>query len=177
MAEDPLNNDAGSEGGLSSAVATSVSDLMGMELNKLAGQYIKGVDINVNLETDQQYAANSTSSQETSKLNIGLSKQFLNDRLTVSVGSNIDVYGQNAGNQNLSEIVGDVNIEYKLTPQGQLLVRVFRNDQYQGLITGEVIETGIGLIFMREYNHFRQLFKNPRHNNTVISEPVNNETP
>lgn len=178
LAEDPLNNSSGgSEGGLSSAAASSVSDLLGMELNRLANNYIKGVDINVSMETDQQYAANSTSSEETSKLNVGVSKAFLNDRLTVSVGSNIDVYGQEAGSQNVSEIVGDVNIEYKLTPQGQLLVRVFRNEQYQGIITGEIIETGIGLIFMREYNRWSQLLKAPKHNNTTVSEPIQNETP
>lgn len=59
----------------------------------------------------------SGSRQESTVLNIGASKTLFNDRLTVSVGSNIGVLGNAPSNG--AQLIGDVLIEYKLSRDGR----------------------------------------------------------
>src|SRR5436309_9985231 len=48
-------------------------------------------------------------------LNIALSKTFLNDKLTVSVGENFGIEGQDAAARDNASFIPDVTIAYKLT--------------------------------------------------------------
>jgi hypothetical protein len=64
----------------------SVSQLLTDQLNNLASDLVKGVDLNIGL--------NSTADQTTgarTDLNVGLSKAFLNNRLKISVGKNFEL--------------------------------------------------------------------------------------
>lgn len=168
LPEDPLKpSDGGGGGGVAAAVSSSVSELLSQQLNTLAGKYLKDVQVNFNLENYQDYSTGDA--QNKTKLQVDVSKQFLNDRLTVKVGSDVELEGE-SGQQtkaegtkaNASEIVSDVSVEYMLTKDGRLRIMVFRNNEYAGLIEGQVIETGMGLIFVRDFNNFKNLFKKPK---------------
>ena len=62
-------------------------------LNGLASNLIEGVDLNFDVESKDDYSTGSQ--QETTNLKVGASKNLFNDRLSVSVGSNVMLQGEN----------------------------------------------------------------------------------
>ena len=145
-------------GGLSSTARSSVSKLLTQQLNRLS-QNLEGVDLTFDVQSYEMGDAGG-SSQARTDLEIGLSKSFFNDRVNVKVGSNIALEGPQASEQEtMTDYVGDVQVQYKLTPDGRLLLEFFRSNVYEEMIEAELVETGLGLIFRRDYDKLREIFK------------------
>jgi hypothetical protein len=136
-------------------IRNSVSSLLSDQLNRLAGSLISGVDLNFGLTSGEDYSSGTATNR--TDLNIGLSKRFLNDRLTVSVGNNFNLEGNQPG-QKASNIAGDVSIAYKLSKDGRYTLRAYRRDEFI-VIQGQIIETGVGFTLTVDYNRFREIFR------------------
>jgi hypothetical protein len=134
----------------------SVSKLLTEQLNKLAGDLIEGVDLNFDVISSEDYTSGER--RDRTDLNVGLSKQLLNDRLSVSVGSNFELEGPQTSNQKANNIAGNVALDYHVSSDGRYLLRAYRKNDYEGIIDGYVIETGVSFIISVDYNRFRQIF-------------------
>ncbi|MCR8559759.1 translocation/assembly module TamB domain-containing protein [Mucilaginibacter sp. BJC16-A38] len=154
IGDNPFQSQGGNAG-IGGAIRNSVSSLLSDQLNKLAGNLIGGVQLSFDLTSGQDYSTGTE--QNRTDLNVGLSKQFLNDRLTVTVGNNFNLEGQNQPGQKSTDIAGNVSVNYKITKDGRYMVRVYRKDEFI-VVEGEVIETGIGFTLTYEYNRFKELF-------------------
>ena len=135
----------------------SVSQFLSSALNEIAGNLLKGVDIDLNLNSYRDYA-NGGNNQRTD-LNVALSKTFLDDKLTVSIGKNFGVQGQNAADKQNNSFIPDVTIGYKLTKDGKYLLRAYRKNQFEVVIDGYVVETGVGFVATIDYEKFNELFR------------------
>lgn len=158
--EDPFVSAAGSSN--EALVRQSVSRLLTDQLNRLAGSLIKGVDLNVGVNSDEDYSTGTA--QNRTDLTVAVSKSLLNDRLRVSVGSNFLVEGTAAANEQSSNIAGDVSLDYQLTKDGRYRLRAYRVNKYEGVVEGQVIETGLTFAFTLEYDQFRELFNKKKKN-------------
>jgi hypothetical protein len=72
---------------------------------------------------------------------------------------------QNTGNnsQQVSTIVGDINIEYLLTKNGRLRIKAFNRTNTIDLLTNNAPYTqGLGISFQRDFNNFGNLFKSSK---------------
>ncbi|MEO8884852.1 MAG: translocation/assembly module TamB domain-containing protein [Mucilaginibacter sp.] len=155
IGDNPLQSLGGSTG-VNGLVRNSVSSLLSDQLNKLAGDAIAGVQLNFDLTSGADYSTGVQ--QNRTDLNVGLSKQFLNDRLTVTVGNNFNLEGQNQPGQKATDIAGNLSVNYKLTQDGRYLLRAYRRDEFI-VIQGQVVETGLAFSLTYEYNRFKELFK------------------
>lgn len=153
IGDNPLQSQGGSTG-VEGAVRNSVSGLLTDQLNNLAGNLITGVDIDFGVSSGMDYS--SGTAQNRTDLNVGLSKRFLNDRLTVSVGNNFNLEGNQQG-QKASNIAGNVAVNYKLSRDGRYQLRAYRRDEYV-VIQGQIIETGLGFTLTMDYNRFSEIF-------------------
>ncbi len=144
----------------------SASKLLSDQLNQLAGSLIKGVDVTFDMNADQDYSSGSATNQ--TDLNVKVSKSLFDDRIRVTVGSDFQLQETNPG-QNATNIAGDVSVDYKLSKDGRYMIRVYRNDQYQTVVQGQVVETGVSFILTFDYNVFRELFQNKKE--PVIAPP------
>jgi hypothetical protein len=154
---------AGSEGGGFSAgsfARQSVSKLLTEQLNNLAADLVGGVDINFDVASTDDYTTGNRRNR--TDLNVGISKQLLNDRLTVTVGSNFMLEGPQPSNQGSNNIAGNVSVNYQLTRDGRYMVRFYRKNEYEGMVDGYVVETGLGFRMSVDYNRFRQIFQQRR---------------
>ena len=133
----------------------SASKLISQQLNNLAGNLIKGVDLNFDLESNEDYSTGAA--QQTTNLKVGASKSLFNDRLSVSVGSNVMLEGESQTNP--SSLVGDVSVEYKLTRDGRYRVRVYQRQDNTTVIEGQVVETGVSFALIMDYDEFREIFQ------------------
>lgn len=167
VGENPFQSSAGG-GGAGAAVRESASRILTDQLNQLAGNLIQGVDINFNLTSQTDYSTGQAANL--TQLNVGVSKRLMNDRLKVNVGSNFELEGPQNSNRSASNIAGDVSADYLLTKDGRYLIRVYRRNQYRGVIEGQVVETGTSFMLTFDYNKLKELFerkktkKNNKHN-------------
>ena len=141
----------------SSYARQSVSKLMTEQLNKLAAGLIDGVDLTFDVASTDDYTTGEQQSR--TELNIGVSKRLLNERLTVSVGSNFELEGPKNTKQKASNVFGDLNINYALSRDGRYMIRFYRKNRYEGVVDGYIIETGISFIITVDYNRFSQLLR------------------
>ena len=153
ISENPLDAQGGSD--VSASARRSVSKLLTEQLNRLSDN-VKGVQLTVDLKSYEDYSSGQAQGQ--TQLQLGLSKTLFDERLVVKVSGNVDVEGQTANQNSAADYIGDLALEYKLTADGRLRVTGFRNSNYD-MIDGELIETGAGFIYIKDYDAFRELFK------------------
>ena len=141
----------------SSYARQSVSKLMTEQLNRLAAGLIDGVDLTFDVSSTDDYTTGEQRSR--TDLNIGLSKRLLNERLTVSVGSNFELEGPKNTGQKESNVFGDLNINYSISRDGRYMIRFYRKNRYEGVVDGYIIETGVSFLINVDYNRFSELFR------------------
>jgi len=170
VGENPFQSSA-SGGGLNAETFArqSVSKILSEQLNQLAGNLIQGVDINFDLVSTEDYTSGSM--QNRTDFNVSLSKRLLDDRLTVTVGSNFELEGSQKSTSNSgSNLAGNISIDYQLSRDGRYKVRAYRKNEYEAVVEGYVVETGVGFAITLDYNRFRELFikrKKPVQSNPV----------
>ena len=92
------------------------------------------------------------------QLEVALSTQLLDDRLIID--GNIDVSGSDASSQKTSSIVGDINVEYKLTPDGRFRVKAFNRSNDLSLFNDYAPYTqGVGVFYRKDFNNLGELFR------------------
>lgn len=132
------------------ALSNSVNSLLASQLNRFASQYIKGVNIDFGIQSFSDYSAPGGKTQ--TAMDFRVSKSVLNDRLSFEIGGDFDISqdqsGANTGSKNYR---GDIAIIYDLTGNGDKQLKLFNNETYD-IIYQEIRNTGISLIFIREFN-------------------------
>jgi hypothetical protein len=147
----------------------SVSKLLTEQLNNMAAGIFDGVDLNLDVASSEDYTTGERRNR--TDLNVGLSKKLLNDRLRVSVGSNFQLEGPQNSNQKSNNIAGNIAVDYQLTKDGRYLVRFYRKNDYEGVVDGYIIETGMSFILSVDYNKFSEILR--RKKQRVISAGTN----
>ena len=156
VGDDPLQSAAGGGSSVGNMAFQSASQILTDQLDRLAGSLIKGVDIHFDLNNQQDFSTGSEI--DYTEANVSVSKKLFNERIQVEVGSNFDVMGTGAPNQNASNIAGNVAVDYKLTKDGRYMLRAYRKNQYEAVIEGQVVETGVSFILTFDYNKLKEIF-------------------
>ncbi|NEW82178.1 MAG: hypothetical protein GZ094_07415 [Mariniphaga sp.] len=152
--ENPFQSESG---GTSALIRSTVGKFLSAQLNQLSSKLIPGVEMNFDIQSYDDYQTGQA--QGRTQVEIGVKKQLFNERLSVQLGGAIDVEGARAQQNSVSDITSDVTLEYKLTKDGRFRMKGFRHNQYEGAIDGQLVETGIGVLFVRDFNRWSRLFK------------------
>ena len=128
------------------ALANSVNSILSGQLNKFTGQYVQGVDIDLGMSSYSDFS--SSGGQTRTAVNLRVSKSLANDRLTIEAGGSFDVNSNLPGGNSFR---GDVAIIYDLTESGNKQLKAFNNQTYD-IIYHEVRNTGVALIFIKEFD-------------------------
>ena len=142
-----------------------IGNLLSQQINRFSDKYIEGFDINVDIDS---YSAQETRSGEgRTNVRANVSKQLFDERLTVRVGGSADINQRSQNESNASamnNIAGDVEVEYKLTPDGTYRLLGFRKTEYEDVLDGELRKTGLGVIFNKDFYSFKNLFQREKEN-------------
>ncbi|MCG2460809.1 translocation/assembly module TamB domain-containing protein [Flavobacteriaceae bacterium F89] len=154
----PATGSDGSSGGAASIARDNVNDVLSGQLNnfsnKLLGNTGLEVDFGLNSFTDYQ----GSSSENRTQLDINARKRLFNDRLIVQVGSEVDIEGSSPNTDDSTPMIGNVSLEYLLTENGKFRLKGFRENEYESVVDGQLVVTGIALIFSKEFNKFKELW-------------------
>lgn len=161
VSENPFESSGGGGGfNATSFAKQSVSKILTQQLNNLAGDLIAGVDISFDVNSAEDYTTGER--RDRTDFNVNLSKRLLNDRLKVTIGSNYELEGPQQSKQTASNVIGNVTLDYNLTEDGRYLLRGYRKNDYEAVVEGYVIETGLKFIMSVDYNQFKEIFQKRR---------------
>ncbi|WP_121354089.1 translocation/assembly module TamB domain-containing protein [Flavisolibacter nicotianae] len=157
VGENPFQSSGG--GFSASAYAMqSASKLLTEQLNNLTQDLISGVDLNFDVTSSDDYTTGSR--RQRTDLNVGLSKSLLNNRLSVTVGSNFELQGpQQQSAQGGNNIAGNIAVNYQLSRDGRYMLRAYRRNEYFGVVDGYVVETGLRFIITLDYDRFIDILR------------------
>ena len=167
IGENPFASESGGTS-VESLARQSVSKILSQQLNDLAGDLIAGVQLDFNLQSTEDYTSGALENR--TDLNVGISKKLFDDRIKVTVGSSFGVEGQERTNEDVTKIASDVALDYQLTKDGRYMVRVYRKNEYQVAIAGQVVETGLAFIVTMSYNKFSELFHRTEQEKEIIKK-------
>ena len=150
----------GNGGDFNDLARQSVSQFLSSALNEIADDIFKGIDIDLNLNSYNDFS-NGGNTQRTD-LNLAVSKSFANNRLVISVGKNFGIEGQDAATKSAGQNTGfkpDITVAYKLTTDGKYLIRAYTKNQFEVTLDGYVVETGLSFVVTLDYDKFNELFR------------------
>jgi len=155
--ENPLQTETNAA---STAARTTVGKFLSAQLNQLSSKLVPGVELNFDVQSYDDYE--SGSSEGRTEVEVGIKKQLFDERLSVQVGGSVDVEGERAKQNSASDITSDVTLEYKLSKDGRYRLKGFRHNQYEGALEGQLVETGAGLLYIRDFDKWKEFFRRPK---------------
>lgn len=127
-------------------LGVSSFELLSNQLSNLLSKISDDFDIGVN------YAPGDEISNE--ELEVALSTQLFNDRILID--GNFGVRGDKS-TQKTSNLVGDVNVEVKVTKDGRLRVKAFNKSNDVELLSDYTPYTqGVGIFYRKEFDNFKE---------------------
>ncbi|MEI6764866.1 MAG: translocation/assembly module TamB domain-containing protein [Bacteroidota bacterium] len=134
----------------------STTEVLSNQMSNWLSQISKDVDIGVNYRPGDQITRE--------EVEVALRTQLFNDKVTIE--SNLGVGGgsANSATQNSNTIVGDVNVEVKITDKVKLSV-FNRSNQNDYLSNNAPYTQGVGVFYRREFNTFKELFQRKKKKN------------
>ncbi len=132
-------------------LGTTASEVLSNQLSNWLSQIRDDWDIGVNYRPGNQVTDD--------EIEVALSTQILNDRVTLNgnIGNNVNQYG--TANNSGSQIVGDFEMSVKLVPNGKILLKVYNRSNNNLIYETAPYTQGVGLSFKEEYNSIDELFK------------------
>jgi len=138
-------------------LAGSYYGIIANQLSNMLSQISDAFDIGVN------YKPGDAVSQE--EFEVALSTQLFDDRLTIDGNFGMTY---NRSQQSASNLVGDINIGYKLTPDGRWVLKVFNHSNVNSWYNSNTYDQispytqGVGIVFRKEFNNISEFFVNTR---------------
>lgn len=133
-------------------VNQSVSRVLNTQLNQLSGDYLQGVDINVNLQSlDQSYGPFAQNAH------VMVTKK-ISSRISVSAGGNVNINSSYGSGQ----FAGDYNVYYRINPNGSVSLKFFRTSMQTIYTNNLYTQSGFSLNYRREFSRWSRLFHRRR---------------
>jgi hypothetical protein len=163
----------GNSGTSSNAAGVTTTELLSNQLSSWLSQISKDFDIGVNYRPGDQISSD--------ELQVALSTQILNDRISIS--GNLDMGGNSTGTSNTNSatntknIVGDFDINFKITDK--LHLKAFNRANDNLLFQSAPYTQGVGLFYKEYFNNLKELgmqLKKPFVKKAVAEKPEEDET-
>ncbi|UXP30869.1 translocation/assembly module TamB [Reichenbachiella agarivorans] len=136
-------------------IGSSLSEFVSNQLSYWANQVDENLVIDVNLASLGDDAFNT--------FQLRLSYTFLDGRLRVTRGGGLP---NDQTKNEMSAIIGDWTVEYLLTSDGRLRAKMYsRSDQNNITETGNGIETGFSLQYVRSFDELQKILYDSREEN------------
>lgn len=153
------------EYGVEHGMGATSSEMLSNQLSNWLSQISRDFDIGINYRPGDEI-----SSQE---LEVALSTQMFDDRLIIDGNVGVTEDHQSTDKQ-ASNIIGDVNIEYKITPEGRFRIKAFnRSNTLDLLHTNSLYTQGIGVFYRKEFDDFREIFERQKEDSEETPEHIN----
>jgi len=137
-------------------VIRSISGLVGQQLNKLADGLIEGFEVNFDVNSYSSDLLSTGQEGVITEFGFGVKKSLFDDRLSLSVGTNINL--ESSSKQlDFGSIVGDFILGYKLNKDGSWRFKAYSKSSVDKLsAAGNSAKNGIGLFVRKEFGEVKK---------------------
>lgn len=147
--------------GFSGSVGFNTFDLVTNQLNNWLSSISNDFDIGVKYRPGDEIS--------TQEVEVALSTQLFDER--VLVDGNVGMRGNESTSQNTNNIVGEVNVEVKITKDGRFRAKAFNRSNNNYLVRSYAPYTqGVGVFYTQEFNRLNELFKRRKSKKKIIEE-------
>jgi len=145
----PLPGLASSSGrNYENAGLATTTEVLSNQLNYWLSQISQSFDIGFNYRPGDELTSD--------EVEVALSTQLLDNRMSINVNGNVDVRSAQA---DANQLVGDVEVEYKINPSGKLRVKAFTRANDHLLYEYAPYTQGVGIFFREEFDQFSDLWR------------------
>jgi len=144
-------NSVGSSATGGSGAANYTSELITNQLNSLLSQISKDFDIGVNYKPGDEIS--------NEEIAVALSTQALNGRLNISTNVGVSNSSSSSTNQNQNSLIGDFNIEYLLTEEGNVRVRGYNESNDFDITNSQQAPytQGVAIFYQKDFDNSKEL--------------------
>jgi len=140
-----------------SAIAANGTEFLSSQISSWLSQISDDFNLGFN------YSPGDDISNE--EIALALGTQLFNERLSIT--SNLGVSrnnGASTANQNTTNIIGDIRIEYKITPEGKIRLVMYNesNDFTANTLQQSPYTQGLGIIYREDFDSFDEFFSGIR---------------
>ena len=129
----------------------ALSSIINSRINAAMANSKVGKFMDIDISSGQTNHA----SGKTNDMNISISKSFFKDKLRVTVGSSIS---DNPEVNNNSGLFRSLTADYKLTKDGNVMLRLFSQRDYNNILEGELYKSGLSVLATKDWQR-RELFR------------------
>jgi hypothetical protein len=153
----------------SGTVVSSLSELLSNQLSYWMSQVDENLEIDVDVASMDQESFNT--------FQLRFSYTFMNGRLRVTGDGTFNNTSQNPGAQaNASRAAGDWTVDYKLTADGKLRVKMYSRTNVNPILSSvngqTAITTGASIIHTQTFDELRDLFRSSRNRKKSQNEAI-----
>lgn len=137
--------------GISQGIGTTSFEMISSQFSNWLSQISQDFDIGFVYRPGNEIT--------TDQVEIALSTQMFNDRITLE--GNVGVGGKQVGsNQTSGNVLGDVTVIYKITPEGRLRVKAFnRSNSVEVLNNNAPYKQGVGVSYRFDFDRLSDVFR------------------
>ena len=128
-------------------VNNALNSFLQNQISNVVGQ---SMDISLGMES-----TNDAEGRRGTDYNFQFAKRFWNNRFRVVIGGTVST-GNAAQKDDM--FIDNVAIEYRLDDSGTRYVKLFHETNYESVLEGEVIETGLGVVLRKKVSNLGELF-------------------
>lgn len=147
---------------LQSGVNNTISEFFSNQLSSIFSDWLAEIfpnaDIDVGWQTIQSGELGLSESQQ-QQFQLGIQQKLLHDKLTIKIGGTYDYTEASASDNSPSNLAGDFEVEYNISPDGSVRVKAFRKSEYDVIVAKNDTKTGLGLFYTKDFNTLADLFK------------------
>jgi len=149
----PVDQGQGADaGGFSGLGSATTSDFVSTQISNWLSEISSDFDIGINYRPGDQI-----SNQEVA---VALSTQLFNERLAVRGNFGVTQASELQSTQGQSGLVGDFLVEYMMTEEGTIRLKVFNEtNPYEIFSTGSIYTQGVGLVYQEDFNTLDEFIK------------------
>jgi hypothetical protein len=137
--------DGNSTGGFN--MNNALNSFLQNQISNVIGQ---SMDISLGMES-----TNDAEGGRGTDYNFQFAKRFWNNRFRIVIGGTVST--GNAAQKD-ETFIDNVAIEYRLDDSGTRYVKLFHETNYESVLEGEVIETGLGVVLRKKVSNLGELF-------------------
>jgi hypothetical protein len=142
-------NYTGSNTSLAGSTASTASELASNQLSNWLSQISNNVNIGVNYRPGNQITPD--------EMELALSTLIFNDR--VSINGNIGNNSSQKSNANNNEIVGEADVNVKLTDNGKLQLKAYNHSNNNLIYETSPYTQGVGIAYREDFNDLNELLQ------------------
>ena len=129
----------------------ALSSIINSRINAAMANSKLGKVVDIDLSSAQTEHAGG----KTNDMNISISRSFFKDRFRITVGSTLT---DNPEINQASGLLNNLSAEYKLTKEGNVMLRAFTQRDYNNILEGDLYKSGLGVRAKNEWRH-QELFR------------------